>query len=158
VSGLVQQATAAFPTSVSVDLLTSATVSAFGIFGAAGQLDNSYSLAFTLTTASLMHLTMQQTPTPSGAICSGFQGSGPDGFLLFSCQAAMLDQSFIVAPGKYALDVRDELTVGFGAQGLSTDDQISDHFSLTADFTTVPEPRWTIIVPALIWTSTRQLL
>jgi len=144
-SGSVQQTISASPTSISLDLQTSASVDALGgDWSAPFHLVNDLTLGWTLTTESLMHLTMQ---LPDFAVFPCFV-EAPDFFA--SCPTSTtLDQ--LLGPGSYTLLAADELGPGFGPYLTPSQDELSENLSLTADFTTVPEPRWAISVLAALF-------
>jgi|SRR5579871_1057336 len=157
-SAFVQQITTASPTSISVDLLSSASVDALGAeWGARFSLVNSDTFEWTLTTESLMNLTTQVTESdsPNYSPCFVLMSVGPKGasFFLSACEPELIpNQSFIVAAGTYTLIASNNLMSGFSPEGMMTNDETLVDFSLTADFTPiVPEPKWSIIVPAALF-------
>ncbi len=146
-SGLVQQTTDVSPTSFSVDLQTLATLGATGLqWGASVNITNSYFLQFTLTTESLMHLS-EFGNSFSPQICLLY-GANLDPSI--PClDGGSFNQSFTLGPGTYGLSLGDQLIAySFNAQPLGTHDEIMDQLVLTADFTAVPEPRWSVAILA----------
>src|SRR5258708_19047103 len=153
-----QQTTGATVTGLMVDVQTTAIVDGFGLqWSVQGALFNHYSLGFTLSTQSLMHLTgfnrlnfdeFQQISLdgPQGPIGVLFDGPAP---------SHSFDYSFPLMPGLYTLDVLDESP--FFGVGPQPDPNLNTHvvdfsnFSFNADFTPiVPEPKWGFIVPTLL--------
>jgi hypothetical protein len=59
-----------------------------------------------------------------------------------------VDESLTLEPQSYNLTLINTIIGQFGGAGGHGSGQIL----LTADFTPIPEPKWTVIVPALFWT------
>ena len=147
VTGLTQQTTTSSTRGIAVDFLTSATVDGFGTqWFAEGQLSNQYTLAFTLDAPSLMHvMTTGRESYGYGYtwwnLTGPFPGGSVDGFDFGS-----FDETFMVDPGTYFLSISD--LMNFRLYPVSRD-QI-DSLSVSADFTAIPEPHWTTMVPPLL--------
>jgi hypothetical protein len=153
VSWLVQQITTVSPTTIDVDLETSTSAQALGAeWGAQDIISNGYTLFFTLTTTSLMHLSVSHSRLVSGTgdVPDFCDLHGPDlKPLLPPCPGSgSLDESLTLEPQSYTLSLTGNISGQFGAAGGHS----SDSLLLTADFTPIPEPKWTVIVPALLWT------
>jgi hypothetical protein len=146
VSGLTTQVTAASATSVSVDFQVSAIVDGVGReWGAGADLSNLYKLGFTLTTASWTHLSAAWEL--GGGSNEGWFLDGA-GVHLFS-SVGSFDETFFADPGRYNLTIFDTKDFGAGPGEVRTHVESTDRLSLTADFTAVPEPRWTAVLLAL---------
>lgn len=139
-SGSTEQTTAAFATSLSVEFQVSAIVDGAMLqWGALADLANQYTLGFTLTTASLMHLTASGGASNGGPGRWSLNGDGVHTGSSFGS----FDQTFFADPGSYILTVSDTMHVQVGPQGQTTHFEQTDSLSLTADF--IPEPRWTVV-------------
>jgi hypothetical protein len=71
--------------------------------------------------------------------------STPDGLLTLPTT-----EDVVVDPGTYVLSYFDELYPDLEPDGVETQREFMDSFSLTANFTPVPEPKWDIIILAAL--------
>jgi len=149
-SGSVQQITDVSPTSFSVDLETLVTLDSIGHeWGASADIANSYFLNFTLTTESVMHLSepLNVGNSPAQDQCD-LRSADEKTYIPLPCfDDGSFDQSFTLGPGTYFLSLADQLISGefFDVDGHSV---TTDHLVLTADFTSIPEPRWGVFLLA----------
>ena len=131
--GLSEQTTTVSPTSVSVDIELSAILSGIGgQWSAQEQLGTSYTLGFTLTTASLINLTI------SGGLPWSLDFPPP----------LLVDGLVVANPGRYNVVFGDNQTFGASPMGLETQVEQTEVYSFRADFTPVPEPMPITILPA----------
>lgn len=145
-SGSVQQNTTVSSDSFSVDMESLTTLDAIGAeWGARVDIQNSYSLTFTLTTESVMHLSEPSNVGNSQQqeFCF-FEGPDSNPKIPLPCfDGGSFDQSITLGPGTYFVSLSDELAAGsFQCCGQPTHDVIMDHMVLDAQFTAVPEPEW----------------
>ncbi len=145
-----QQTTEANPSGFSADVQTTAILNGVGAeWGGRADFFNNYSLEFTLTTESLVHLTTVLT----GPSFDYLNLEGP-GIEIGGPPFTSLDQSFAAGPGQYTL-VMAVYDLGFCicvSGGITTHFSEFSDLSLNAEFIPiVPEPRWgAIVVPVFL--------
>lgn len=149
-TGSIVDTTTVTPQSVHADVETVITVNAAGAeWGATANLSGTYSLSFTVTTESLLHLMVDSAWGPP---LSELQGPG---VFLISGQNG-LDRSFDLMPGTYFFHSFYSGFLQFSPQGPFTHDTQSGGLVTKADFTPiVPEPSWNFAVPALLFVIAR---
>jgi len=154
-SGSVEQNTDLSATGFSADLETLVTLDALDVeWGANVEISNIYYLDFTLTTASLAHLSEPLNVGSNTEELCFLDNADFSLYIALPCfDGRSFDQSFALGPGTYTLRLADQLNAGrfqFGPLG-GPHDEVTDQLLLTADFTSIPEPRWSAEVPATLF-------
>jgi len=148
VTGLVRQTTEVTSNSFAIDLLSQFSSVYIPLeSGVFGSLRQYYSLGFTLTTESSMHMTSQFA---EGSLFEFSDLYGPLG-LVFTLPGPP-DQTFTLEPGQYQFEFASGSSSPYAFElgpSLRGFDEL-ETLSLNATFTPIPEPHWTPIVLGLI--------
>jgi hypothetical protein len=163
-SGQAQQTSNVTSDNINVQMSTQFQINGFNYrFGAMGSVNNDFALQFDLTSPATLHLTGSLSaffpPLPYGAgtesISVLFTGPGIDFTASSPCavpcslEPQPFDQYFSLNPGIYNVSALADTAFTSGSILLGYE-ELDGFLSLQADFTAVPEPLWTPMVPAML--------
>lgn len=138
VTNEISQDNASTSTSIGIDVMEKVLISGVGgEWSAMGTDADPFNAEFTLTTESLLDLNTMEDIAP---LFLQLEDSNGNVLYDFPTNLSRASTSITLAPGTYQIAGDEVLQVGGGPAGISTSEEFQADLSLSADFTTVPEP------------------